>query len=268
MLSKLILITGATDGIGLMAAKGFIAAGHRVLMHGRNEGKLRSIVTELEATAGGGVAGTLIADLSDRSAVEAMADAVIANHQHLDVLINNAGVLKTNHPTTTEGMDRRFVVNALAPYRLTQRLLPLMNSQGRVINLSSAAQAPIDLNALVHGHPMDDMSAYAQSKLAITLWSRALGRSLGDNGPSVVAINPGSLLATKMVREGFGIAGSDVTIGSDILIRAALSDEFAGTTGAYFDNDSGRFASPHADALDDEKVAEIVAGIERASGHR
>jgi hypothetical protein len=80
----------------------------------------------------------------------------------------------------------------------------------------------------------------------------------------VVAVNPGSLLASKMVREGFGMAGKDINIGADILLRAALSDEFAQASGQYFDNDSGRFAPPHRDALDDAKVAEVVAAIEAA----
>ncbi|MCB1800010.1 MAG: oxidoreductase, partial [Gammaproteobacteria bacterium] len=77
-----------------------------------------------------------------------------------------------------------------------------------------------------------------------------------------VAVNPGSLLATKMVKEGFGMDGNDIRIGSDILIRAALSDEFAEASGLYFDNDKGRFASPHPDALDLQKCKDVVRVIE------
>jgi NAD(P)-dependent dehydrogenase (short-subunit alcohol dehydrogenase family) len=89
------------------------------------------------------------------------------------------------------------------------------------------------------------MDAYAQSKLGITMWTRHMAEELGQAGPMVVAVNPGSLLASKMVKEGFGVAGSDLSIGADILTRAALSDEFAAASGRYFDNDAKRFAPPH-----------------------
>merc|ERR1711879_890868 len=142
-----------------------------------------------------------------------------------------------------------------APYRLTQQLLPLLGSQGRVVNLSSAAQAPVDIEALAGTiHLEDEFQAYAQSKLALTIWSRDLAYEVGQNGPMIVAVNPGSLLASKMVKEGFGVAGNDIRIGADILIRAALSDEFAQATGPHFDNDSGEFAAPHRDALNREKA--------------
>jgi len=98
--------------------------------------------------------------------------------------------------------------------------------------------------------------------LALTAWSRTLALSLGDRGPVVVAINPGSMLGSKMVRQAFGVAGGDIRIGAEILCRAALSDEFATASGRYFDNDSGRFASPHPDAIDPQKSQEIVRAIE------
>jgi NAD(P)-dependent dehydrogenase (short-subunit alcohol dehydrogenase family) len=192
--------------------------------------------------------------------VDALADAITLKHHKLDVLINNAGVFKTAEPLTSDGLDVRFVVNTLAPYRLTQRLLPLIGSSGRVINLSSAAQAPVELEALAGKTRLADMAAYAQSKLAITMWSRELAKK--PDAPIVIAVNPGSLLATKMVKEGFGVAGTDLGIGADILCRAALDDEFENASGQYFDNDSGRFAAPHPDALDSGKSAATVPAIE------
>jgi NAD(P)-dependent dehydrogenase (short-subunit alcohol dehydrogenase family) len=131
-----------------------------------------------------------------------------------------------------------------------------------VINVSSAAQMPVDSDALVGRKTLDDMSAYAQSKLALTMWSRALALSLGPNGPIVVAVNPGSMLGSKMVKEAFGVAGGDIGQGAEILARAALADDFATASGAYFDNDSGQFASPHPDALDPRKSAQVVRLIE------
>lgn len=86
--------------------------------------------------------------------------------------------------------------------------------------------------------------------------------TLKDNGPVFIAVNPGSLLATKMVKEGFGMADHDISIGSDILTRLALEDEFATVSGQYLDNDSGQFVSPHPDALNPQKSESIVQAIE------
>ena len=256
MMTKTILITGATDGIGLEAAKLLAADGCNILLHGRSAAKLEAAKAQVSETA-----EIYLADLSDLSAVNTLADEIAAKHDHLDVLINNAGVLKAPQTVTADGQDIRFMVNTHAPYLLAKRLLPLMDSAGRIVNLSSAAQAPVDLNALAGETRLEDMPAYSQSKLAITMWSRIMAKSLSD-GPLIVSVNPGSLLATNMVKEGFGIAGNDIGIGSGILRRAALSDEFEGKSGAYFDNDAGDFGPPHPDAMDDAKAKAVVAGIE------
>lgn len=83
------------------------------------------------------------------------------------------------------------------------------------------------------------------------------------NGPAIIAVNPGSMLGSKMVKDAFGVAGGDLNIGADILSRAALSDEFSTASGQYFDNDSGQFVEPHRDTMDPQKCAAIVAVIER-----
>lgn len=260
---KTILITGSTDGIGLATARKLITLGHHVLLHGRNPAKLENARQALSALPGGGRVEGFVADLSRLADVVSLAHAITAKHTPLDVLINNAGVFKTAETTTPDGFDVRFVVNTLAPYLLTQQLMPLLSASGRVINLSSAAQSPVDLDALAGRIRLaDDYTAYAQSKLALTMWSRSLALSLNGSGPAIIAVNPGSMLGTKMVTEGFGVAGADIGIGADILVRAALSDEFGEATGRYFDNDMGRFASPHSDALDAQKSQEVVGVIE------
>lgn len=260
---KTILITGSTDGIGLEAARILVAQGHYVLLHGRNPAKLEDVKKNLSGLPGGGRVESYLADLSRLSDVEALAKAATERHTNLDVLVNNAGVLKSANPITQEGLDVRFAVNAIAPYLLTQRLLPLIGASGRVINLSSAAQSPVDLEALSgRARLTDEFAAYAQSKLALTMWSRSMALSLQDAGPTIIAVNPGSLLGTKMVKEGFGMDGKDIHTGANILCRLALDDEFATATGLYFDNDSGQFASPHRDALNTQKSEATVHAIE------
>ncbi|MEM7468400.1 MAG: SDR family NAD(P)-dependent oxidoreductase [Pseudomonadota bacterium] len=260
-MQKTILITGSTDGIGIETARTLLTQGHHILLHGRNPTKLQDAETALQSMAGQGTVDTFLADLSHLSEVKMLADTVAQKYGNLDVLINNAGVYRTSHPLTKDGLDVRFVVNAIAPYLLTQLLLPILTTSGRVVNVSSAAQSPVDLKALAEYVALADDVAYAQSKLALTMWSRHMALALGDSGPMIIAVNPGSLLGTKMVKDAYGIAGGDVGMGADILSRAAVSEEFATTSGQYYDNDSESFASPHPDALDQSKMDEVVAVI-------
>ncbi|MEE4378768.1 MAG: SDR family NAD(P)-dependent oxidoreductase [Candidatus Competibacteraceae bacterium] len=259
---KTILITGATDGIGLETARMLVPLGHRVILHGRSPEKLENVARALSASADGGQVSSYVADLSRMAEVKALAKAVAAKHAKLDVLINNAGVYSAPDPITKDGLDVRFAVNTVAPYLLTQRLLPLLQMTARVINLSSAAQAPVDPEALVGRVKLSDGMAYAQSKLAITMWSRSMALSLKDDGPAIIAVNPRSMLGSKMVKQAYGVAGGDLRIGAEILVRAALSDEFAAASGRYFDNDIGQFAAPHPDARNAQKCEAIVHVIE------
>jgi len=262
-LKKTILVTGATDGIGLQTATKLLESGHQVLLHGRNLAKLSAVEESVADVAGGGGTEKYVADMSNLREVQALAIEVAEKHSNLDVLINNAGVLKTPVTVTDDGLDIRFAVNTIAPYLLTQRLLPVFSAGARVVNVSSAAQAPVDLQALVQAQPgIDDMSAYAQSKLAITMWSNHMVRSAQKKDLVITSVNPGSLLGSKMVREAFGTEGKDINIGADILCRAALDDQFASASGLYFDNDSGQFGSPHPDALDADKNAKVANAIE------
>lgn len=261
-MQKVILITGATDGIGFETAKTLVEQGHHVLLHGRNPQKLKDVEQKLANISDTAKIESYVADLSILADVEALASKVLAEQSKLDVLINNAGVFNTPNPITSDDLDVRFVVNTLAPYHLTKRLLPLLDSSSRVVNLSSAAQAPVSIDALEGRKPLSDGEAYAQSKLAITMWTREMATELADNGPMVVAVNPASLLGSKMVKDAYGIAGVDLSIGSDILVRASLSDEFANAHGKYFVNDNGVFANPHPDATHGNKSQLVVESIE------
>ena len=239
-----------------------IMLGHNVLLHGRNPVKLEKVETTLSALPDAGRIESYVSDLSRMADVEALAKAVAEKHAKLDVLINNAGVYSAPDLITQDGLDVRFAVNTIAPYLLTRRLLPVMGASGRVINLSSAAQSTVDPEALAGRVQLSDMAAYSRSKLAITMWSRTMALALGKDGPAIIAVNPASMLGSKMVKQAFGAEGGDLRIGAEILCRAALADEFAAASGQYFDNDSGRFAPPHPDALNPQKSEKIVRGIE------
>jgi len=109
-MSKTILITGSTDGIGLLTAKTLADASHRVLLHGRNPAKLDKAARDIE-----GQTETYTADLSRMNDVHALAADIRKQHTQLDAVINNAGVLKINQTQTADGYDVRFMVNTFAP---------------------------------------------------------------------------------------------------------------------------------------------------------
>lgn len=259
---RTILLTGATDGLGLAASKLFVEAGHRLFLHGRNAQKLDLAATRLAAIPGAGEILPVQADLSVFADVEKLADSVKAQCSTLHVLINNAGVYQATDPRADGGLDVRFVVNTLAPYLLTRRLLPLIPATGRVVNLSSAAQSPVNMQAFTAPPSLGDGVAYAQSKLAITMWSKYLADELGVDGPTVIVLNPGSLLGSKMVK-ALGVEGGDIAIGADAIMRAALEDEFSSASGRYYDNDRHRFADLHPDALNSGKVTQLVRTMDK-----
>lgn len=261
-MQKIILITGATDGIGFETAKMLVRQGHYVLLHGRSEEKLKQVKRALTLHCETAQFESYCADLSTMDKVLDLAQKVSEKHQHLDVLINNAGIYGADIELTNDHLDPRFAVNTIAPYLLTNALLPLMNNTSRVLNLSSAAQASVNLDALRGLKRLSDNEAYAQSKLALTIWSRIVGLKLKNNGPVIIAINPKSLLGSKMVKNAFGIDGSELSIGAEVLCQAALCHAFAHASGLYFDNDSEKFADPHSDALDESICQSVMNCIE------
>jgi len=255
---KHILITGSTDGIGKLVAIKLAKDGHRIYIHGRSQEKIRAAISEIKEESKNENVSGFVADFSDMDAVKKMAKQVNNEVSHLDILINNAGVFKTPNLLNKDGFDLRFVVNYLAPYLLTKEILPILKkgTETRIINLSSAAQAPVSYNAMLGKTNVTLNESYAQSKLALTMWSFDLAKQLKDI--AVIAVNPGSLLNTKMANEAYGEHWSPAEKGSDILYDLAVSDKHAGITGKYFDNDNGVYANAHSDAYNEEAIIELI----------
>ncbi|MEM9052959.1 MAG: SDR family NAD(P)-dependent oxidoreductase [Bacteroidota bacterium] len=256
---KTILITGATTGIGKLVALKLHREGHTVLIHGRSESKVQATLNELNDIRNSSDIQGFVADLSNFSEVRRFAQEVKESLDHLDVLINNAGVFKSDSAINAEGLELRLAVNYLAPVILTTEIEKLLRngSSPRVINLSSAAQAPVSLAALEGTEPLIQDSAYAQSKLALTMWSFNLAKEW--DFATVIAVNPGSLLNTRMAHEAYGQHWSPAEKGGDILYALATSEEFSQSTGKYFDNDRGQFNHAHPDAYDNLKIQELIS---------
>ncbi|MEM1337932.1 MAG: SDR family NAD(P)-dependent oxidoreductase [Bacteroidota bacterium] len=266
-MKKYILITGSTDGIGKLAALQLAKEGHYLYLHGRDPKKLETVIREIRKEAHTKTVYGTVADFSALSQVQKMGNYTAMELSHIDVLINNAGVFKSARSHNAAGLDLRFTVNYLAPYLLTNIILPLLKraTRPRVINLSSAAQSPVDLAVLEGRKTLVFNETYAQSKLALTMWSVHLAEKHQELG--VIAVNPGSLLNTKMVQDAYGQYWSSASKGSTILYDLAVSDEFEGVSGAYFDNDKGDprgyLSRAHSDAYDPNKIQDLIHTTDR-----
>lgn len=261
-MSKIILITGSTDGIGKLAALKLAKEGHTIYIHGCSDDKVSVVVAEIkEATHNKNING-LVADFSDLVAVSNLAAHIKNEISKIDILINNAGILKSEFTFNDNGLDVRMVVNYLAPYMLTNAILPIIKQSDapRIINLSSAAQATVSEDVLKGIKQDSESNTYAQSKLALTMWSFNLAKQ--EPEIVVVAVNPGSLLNTKMVKEAYGKHWSPAEKGENILVDLALSEKYNNESGNYFDNDKGEekgyFAAAHADAYDVNKIKNLL----------
>lgn len=255
---KTIVITGSTDGIGKLAAIQLAVEGHQVIIHGRNAEKLKAVKEEIINSSGNQNILAFKADLSNLNEAKGLAKSITETVSSIDVLINNAGVFKSNALTNKEGLDLRFVVNYLAPVVLTNELMPiLIKGDSRIINLSSAAQVPVSISALKGTETIDVQSSYAQSKLALTMWSFYFANKFSS--ATTIAVNPGSLLNTKMVQEAYGQFWASADKGSSILFQLATDEEHLSNSGKYFDNDKGSFSNAHPDAYDQEKIDLLIS---------
>jgi len=260
---KTILITGSTDGVGKLTATKLAKKGHQILLHGRNSEKLKNTISEIkEQTSNDKVSG-FVSDLSDFSSIEKMITEISNEFSSIDILINNAGVFKSSVKQNKDNLDMRFAVNYFAPYLLTNGLLTILkySHSPRIINLSSAAQSTVSIEALKGNELISSNEAYAQSKLALTMWSFAFAKA--NSNMVTIAVNPGSLLNTKMVQEAYGQFWSSADKGADILVELAVSDIHKENNGKYFDNDKGTFSNAHNDAYNQEKINVLISETEK-----
>jgi NAD(P)-dependent dehydrogenase (short-subunit alcohol dehydrogenase family) len=258
---KTIFITGSTDGIGKLAARSLALQGHQIYIHGRNSDKVNLTIEEIKTSSNNENIFGVTADFSNLTEVKELAKIVHNTIDHIDVLINNAGVFKAT-AKNNNGLDLRFTVNYLAPFIFTNSIVSTLKKAAapRVINLSSAAQSDVDLEALRGINEVSMQESYAQSKLALTMWSFQFAEKHKDI--ITLAVNPGSLLNTKMVKEAYGNHWSSADKGANILTELALSENVAQLSGSYFDNDRGNFSRAHNDTYDQQKIENLIRTTE------
>ncbi|HEX9522461.1 MAG TPA: SDR family NAD(P)-dependent oxidoreductase [Reyranella sp.] len=232
------LITGATDGVGRVAAREVAQQGWRVLVHGRDRTRGDALVREIERA--GGSAIFLAADLASLAEVRRLADAVKQQTDRLDLLINNAGIGSVGsapgRQTSADGHELRFAVNYLAGFLLTHLLLPLLRASApaRIVNVASAGQQAIDFSDVMLTRHYSGGAAYRQSKLAQILFTVDLAHELEGSGVIANALHPSTYMNTTMVRQSGNAPISKVEDGAAAILQLAVSPELEGKSGLYF----------------------------------
>jgi len=234
---KIVLVTGATDGIGWETARALASQGHRVVVHGRTPAKADEAARRLLRDLPTADLATAAADLSRPGEVRALAAALRAAHPRLDVLLHNAGVFAATRQVTPEGLELTFAVNHLAPFLLTHLLLDrVKEARGRVVVVASGVHgnAALDLEDLQGERRWDGYGAYARSKLCNVLFAAELAERLRGSGATANSLHPG-VVGTKLLRAGFAMEGPDTAVqGAVTSVWLATSPEAEGVSGRYF----------------------------------
>jgi NAD(P)-dependent dehydrogenase (short-subunit alcohol dehydrogenase family) len=204
------IVTGASAGIGLHTALGLTRARMRVVMVGRNPARIAAARRLVLEGAPGAKIETALADFSALDQVRALAADILARHQQIDVLVNNAGLISPRYAVSAEGYELTVAVNHLAPFLLTNLLLDRLKASApaRIVTVASQAHrgARLDIATMTHPPNWTPLSAYGRSKLANVLFTRALARRLDPAIVTACCLHPG-VIATDIGNRAGTLAG-------------------------------------------------------------
>jgi NAD(P)-dependent dehydrogenase (short-subunit alcohol dehydrogenase family) len=250
MASKLqgtsILITGATAGIGYLAAEAMARAGATLIIHGRDGAKVERCVRAL--SSGDRAVRGVVADLASLEQTRQLAEQIAREEPSLDVLINNAGIgigrPGAGRELSPDGHELRFVVNYLAPFLLTERLLAAGLPRRAVLNVASIGQEALDFDDLTSERDYTGIRAYRRSKLALVMWTFDLAERYPQL--AVHSLHPGTLLDTNMVNESGIPSRGPASRGADSIMTVLEHALGGGESGLYFDERTPAHANPQA----------------------
>jgi len=243
---KICLVTGGTSGIGLEIATGLVEQGATVIITGRNEELGAQIVKDLQSRTKNGFIELIIADFASQKEVRKLAKRIKQRYDHLNVLINNAGLYQPTFTLTEDGIEQTFAVNYIAPFLLTHELLELLQKghPSRIINMSSSFhwKGFLDFEDLnLSKNKYSGMQAYMNSKLALILFTYYLAKKVERRGITVNAVHPG-IVKTNLPRSrkfySFLLKINPFFIsakkGAETPLYLASAKEVENITGKYF----------------------------------
>ena len=281
MHEKIVVITGATSGIGQVAAERLAQQGARIVQIARDLNRGEAALQRLKAIHPDAQHSIYYADLSNLNEMKRVGSEIATNEPRIDVLINNAGAMFSSLQQTSDGLERTFALNHLAYHVLTHCLLDRLRASApaRIISTASDAHesARLDLDDLQsfkvyrdgglaewlrYGGP--GYQVYARSKLCNILFTRALARRLAGSGVNANCVHPG-FVATRFGNEAGGLISFSMRIGkrfalspeegAETLVHLASSPEMQNVSGQYFAK--GRAIAPSAAAQDDTLAEEL-----------
>ena len=269
--SKIALVTGATSGIGIWTALGLARQGYTVAITARDRTKGEATRSWLAERAPAAKIELLMAEMASLDDVRRLAADVKARYGRLDLLVNNAGLIRDRRELTVDGFERIFAVNHLAPFLLTLELLDLLKASApaRIVNVGSEASdnAVLELDNLQSERRFGMMNAYGQSKLGIMLFTFELARRLEGTGVTANVVHPG-VVATNIFNLG-GWKGGLVAVlgpllrlfllspeqGASTTLHVATAPELATVTGKYFK--ASKEVAPNPRGLDRDLAAAL-----------
>jgi NAD(P)-dependent dehydrogenase (short-subunit alcohol dehydrogenase family) len=262
MSDRVVLVTGATDGLGKALATELARAGDTVLIHGRSEERLEATLTELRELTGNDRLRPYRADFASLADVRSMGAQIVEGEDRVDVLVNNAGI-GTNLPgdgervVSDDGFELRFAVNYLAHFLLTGLLKQLVvaSAPARIVNVSSAGQMPIDFDDVMLEHGYSGVRAYCQSKLAQIMFTFDLAEELAERNVTANALHPATYMPTKIVIAAGANPVSSLEEGTRATMRLVSAPQLDGVTGRYWNGE--READADAQAYDEQARARL-----------
>lgn len=228
---RLAVVTGASSGIGLHTAIGLARSGMRIVMAGRDRGRTEAARRLVSERTGSDRLEVALADFSRLADVRRLAGEILARHERLDVLVNNAGLFSPHYRLSADGFELTFAVNHLAPFLLTNLLLDRLKASApaRIVTVASEAHRRnrIDLGDLTRPRDWTMMRAYGRSKLCNILFTRELAPRLDPNEIVATCLHPG------MVATGIGQRGGLTELGWRLAKPFMLSPEKGAETPVF-----------------------------------
>ncbi|MBV9549224.1 MAG: SDR family oxidoreductase [Alphaproteobacteria bacterium] len=278
MQGKTVVITGATSGIGEVAAIRLAELGARIIHIARDEKRAAATQAALKKANPAANPVLHLADLSLLSEMRRVARAIAAAEPKIDVLINNAGAMVNKRQVTADGLEKTFALNHMAYFVITNMLLPNIVDHGRIVVTASNAHrgASLDFDDLQSERGYRGFGVYSETKLMNILFTRALARRLesgsGARGITANALHPG-FVATRFGDQSGGVLGGVIKLikplgaispeaGAKTIIYLASSPDVAGVSGQYFFECNP--TTPTHEALNDddgERLWKISEGI-------